>query len=99
MKFDRSHPGMRCRRVRFLGDPWQVAEGPLQLAALSGAPIVPVFTRRLGFMTYQLINMPPIHLPRRPDDGVVDRAAQRLATALEGFVRAYPTHWFRFADE
>ncbi|MBW2527513.1 MAG: lysophospholipid acyltransferase family protein [Deltaproteobacteria bacterium] len=99
MKFDRSHPGMRSRSVRFLGEPWQVAEGPLRLAALSGAPIVPVFTRRLGFLTYQLINMAPIHLPRRPSDGQLSQAGQRLATALEGFVRAYPTHWFRFSDD
>lgn len=99
MKFDRSHPGMRSRAVEFLGEPWQVAEGPLQLASLTGAPIVPVLSRRLGFLTYQLINLRPIRLPRRPSEAELDRAAQRLATALEGFVRAYPTHWFRFAED
>jgi KDO2-lipid IV(A) lauroyltransferase len=99
LKFDRVHPGMRRRQVRFLGDRWQVPEGPLSLAAMTGAPIVPVFTRRLGFLEYELINHPPIYLPRRPDQEALDAAAQTLADALESFVRKYPTHWFRFRDE
>jgi lauroyl/myristoyl acyltransferase len=99
MKFDRSHPGMRSHPVRFLGAPWHVAEGPLRLAALTGAAIVPVFTRRLGFLTYEILNVAPITLPRRPSSRELDAAAQRLATALEGFVRAHPTHYFRFSED
>jgi KDO2-lipid IV(A) lauroyltransferase len=68
----------------------------LSLAALTGAPIVPVFTRRLGFLEYELINHPPIHLPRRPSPAELDAAAQSLAGALESFVRMHPTHWVRF---
>ena len=99
LKFDRVHPGMRTREVSFLGEPWRIAEGPLNLAALSGAPIVPVFARRLGFLEYQFINHPPIHLPRHPTQAQLDEAAQALAAALEGFVRTYPTHWFRFSED
>lgn len=99
LKFDRVFPGMRTRPVTFLGEPWCVPEGPLSLASLSGAPIVPVFTRRLGFLEYELINHPPIYLPRRPTPGELDSAAQALADALESFVRAHPTHWFRFRSE
>ena len=98
LKFDRIHRGMRTRKVDFLGEPWRVPEGPLSLASLSGAPIVPVLTRRLGFLEYEVINHPPIYLPRRPSEAELDAAAGRLASSLESFVRAHPTHWFRFKD-
>lgn len=96
MKFDRTVPGMRCRNVTFLGDPWQVPAGILQLAALSGAPILPVFTRRLGFLHYEYITAPPLRIPRRPSEAELDAAAQRLATLLEEFARDNPEQWFRF---
>jgi lauroyl/myristoyl acyltransferase len=96
LKIDRSAPGKRTRPVTFLGEPWQVPEGPLRLAALTGAPLIPAFTRRLGFLEYQTINSPPINLPRRPTEAQFDAAAQRLADELERFVRAHPTQWFRF---
>jgi len=99
LKFDRVQPGMRTRKVTFLGEPWEIPEGPFSLAAVSGAPILPVFTRRLGFLEYQLINHAPIYLPRRPTEAQYDAAAQSLADALEQFVRAYPTHWFRITSD
>ena len=98
LKYDRSVPGMRTRKVRFFGEPWEIPEGPLTLAALSGATIVPVLTRRIRFLEYQTINYPPITLPRRPSQAELDAAAQHLADALEDFVRKHPTHWFRFHD-
>ncbi len=97
MKFDRAAAGMRTRTVRFLGKPWQIPEGPLSLAALTGAPLIPVFTRRLGFLEYHLTNTPPIHLPRRPSPDQLDAAAQLLADRLEHFARQHPTQWFRFS--
>jgi KDO2-lipid IV(A) lauroyltransferase len=99
LKYDRTPRHMRARPVTFLGEPWRVAEGPLKLAALSGAPLLPVFTRRLGFLDYQLVNTPPLELPRRPSEQDLDGAAQVLADRLEQFVRSHPTQWFRFADD
>jgi len=98
MKFDRAAAGMRTRTVQFLGAPWQIPEGPLGLAALTGAPLIGVFTRRLGFLEYELINTPPIRLPRRPSTEQLDASAQLLADRLEDFARQYPTHWFRFSE-
>ncbi|MEZ4447086.1 MAG: lysophospholipid acyltransferase family protein [Polyangiaceae bacterium] len=97
-KFDRIFPGMRQREVTFLGHPWAIAEGPLSLAALSGAPILPVFTRRLGFMVYEVQNLPPIHLARRASEAERQAAAQTLADDLEAFARRHPTQWFRFHE-
>lgn len=97
MQIDRIHPGMRAREVTFLGTRAPVPEGPLTLAALSGAPILPIFTRRLGFMEYEAVVSPPIRLPRRPSDDDLDRAAQAMMGAMEDFIRAHPTQWFHFA--
>ena len=59
MQIDRVPPGVRSRSVPLFGAPWEVPEGPLTLAALSGAPLLPVFTRRIGFMEYEAIVAPP----------------------------------------
>jgi KDO2-lipid IV(A) lauroyltransferase len=96
MQIDRVPPTMRSRTARFFGEPWQVPEGPLTLAAVSGAPILPVFTRRLGFMQYEAIVAPPIRLPRRPSPAEMDGAAEQLMTAMADFVRNHPTQWFHF---
>jgi KDO2-lipid IV(A) lauroyltransferase len=97
MQIDRVHPGMRTREVMFLGARSPMPEGPLSLSALSGAPILPMFTRRLGFMEYEVAVSPPIRLPRRPSDEELDRAAQTMSDAMEAFVKAHPTQWFHFA--
>ncbi|AUX23187.1 hypothetical protein SOCEGT47_037070 [Sorangium cellulosum] len=99
MQIDRVPPGMRSREVTFLGERWRAPEGPLALAALSGAPILPVFTRRLGFLEYEAVVAPPIRLSRRPTEAERDRAAAAMMGAMERFVRAHPTQWFHFTGE
>jgi KDO2-lipid IV(A) lauroyltransferase len=95
-QIDRLPRGMRGRQVQLFGAPWRMPEGPLQLAAASNAPIVPVFTRRVRFMEYEVLISPPIEVPRRPSVVELDIAARRIAVEMERFVRAYPTQWFHF---
>jgi len=99
MQIDRSPSHMRAREVLLLDKPWRAPEGPLRLAASSGAPILPVFTRRLDFMKYEAVIHPPIYLPRRPSTEELDQAAQRLMDAFGSFLRTNPTQWFDFARE
>ena len=99
MQVDRSPRSMRAREVTLLGKPWRVPEGPLRLAASSGAPLFPVFVRRLGFMEYEAIAHAPVRLSRRPTAKELDEAAQRLMNALGVFLRQNPTQWFDFARE
>jgi lauroyl/myristoyl acyltransferase len=94
MKMDRTAPGMRCREVELFGQPWKIPEGILTLAAVSGAPILPVFTRRLGFLEYEYISSPAIQLPRRPRPEELARAAQDLTDLLATFARENPDQWF-----
>ncbi|NUQ78009.1 MAG: lysophospholipid acyltransferase family protein [Polyangiaceae bacterium] len=96
VQVDRVPRGMRGHDVELFGEPFKIPEGPLVLAALSGAPILPVFTRRLGFMEYEVLLGEAIELPRKPSPEVLDRAARHLAGEMERFVRANPTQWFHF---
>jgi phosphatidylinositol dimannoside acyltransferase len=98
LKIDRVQAGMRTRTVSFCGEPWQVPEGPLSLASLTGSPIVTSFTRRLGFLEYEFVNYPPIYLSRRPSEDDLQAAAQTMIDHFESFVRENPTQWFRFHD-
>jgi len=98
IQIDRVPQGMRSRNVSFFGAPWHAPEGLLRLASLSGAPILPIFTRRIGFMHYEAIVNRGIELPRRPSDAELDDAAQRTVRALETFVSSYPTQWFHFDE-
>jgi KDO2-lipid IV(A) lauroyltransferase len=96
MQIDRLPLGMRGRKSELFGMPFFVPEGPLRLASVSGAPIVPVFTRRLGYMEYDVRVAPPVRLPRRPSPDDLDRAARAVLHAMEDFVRDNPTQWFHF---
>lgn len=96
VQVDRLPRGMRGHKVELFGEPWQIPEGPLKLASLSGAPIVPVFTRRLRFMEYEVVLATPLELSRKPSQRELDEVAGRLAAEMERFVRANPTQWFHF---
>jgi len=95
VQIDRAGP-TRSRPATLFGHAFAVPEGPLRLAAVTGAPVVCAFTRRTGFMQYETRLDPAIRLPRHPTSADLDEAAQALASRLEAFVRAYPTQWFDF---
>jgi KDO2-lipid IV(A) lauroyltransferase len=98
MQIDRAPPGMRVRRVRLFGREGGMPEGPIRLAQLSGAPILPVFCARLGPRSYVAEASPPLFVARRADEGRIDVVAQELADLLTRFVRRHPTQWFHFAE-
>lgn len=96
MQIDRSPPGLRVLDSTLFGTPFSLPEGPLVLSALSGAPILPVFTRRIGFMEYEARVFPPIDVPRRPTQEQRLAAAATLVSSMEEFLRENPTQWFHF---
>ena len=98
LQVDRVPEGMRSHRVRLLGADGTIPEGPLRLAQLSGAPILPVFCARLGFRTYLIEAHPPVYVPRRATAKESDAAAQTLADTLSAFLTAHPTQWFHFGS-
>lgn len=96
MQIDRAPPNGRTIAVELLGRPFAIPEGPLRIAELSGAPMLPTFSARVGFNEYVLENYPPIELPRRPTDVERQRAAQTIADAMGDFLKRHPTQWFHF---
>ncbi len=99
LQVDRAPRGTRARSAMLFGEQGSIPEGPLRLAALTGAPIVPVFVARTGHRRYEGVAGAPIRLERSPSDADLDAAAQELARRLEDFVRARPTQWFHFRSE
>jgi KDO2-lipid IV(A) lauroyltransferase len=96
LQMDRAPPGVRTRAVRMFGGPALVPEGPLRLAALTGAPLVPVFCARVGYRRYAVHARESFTLARDAGDAELAAAAQYLADAMQDFVRAHPTDWFAF---
>lgn len=99
MQLDRVPPNSRARVARLRGGTWRIPEGPLTLAAVSGAPILPIFTRRLGFMAYEAEVGEPIRIARKPTEAELDAAAQAMGNAMYEFIRQHPTQWFQFVEE
>lgn len=95
LQIDRVPPGMRAHPATLFGRPWAVPLGPFQLAQVTGAPILPVFTARLGYLHHLLHADPPIHVSRQDD---VHVAIARAMLAVETFIRRFPTQWFHFAE-
>jgi lauroyl/myristoyl acyltransferase len=98
LQIDRVPRGMVGRAVRLFGQPAAIPEGPLRLAQLTGAPIVPVFSARTGYRRYEVYVEDPFVVDRRAAPTAIDAAAQRIADALGEFVGAHPTQWFPFHD-
>jgi len=79
------------------GRPFPLPVGPAMLARASGVPLVPVFIRRVGRLSYQSEVHPPIHVPRTHDRAAdVRYAIERFLAELESTIREDPYQWFCF---
>lgn len=96
MQIDRPPASGRMLTVELLGKPYNIPEGPLRIAQLSGAPLLPSFSARLGFNAYHARSYPPLTLRRRATPEDVARTAQVIADAMGDFLRRFPTQWFHF---
>jgi phosphatidylinositol dimannoside acyltransferase len=96
LQIDRLASGMRARTVELLGAPGQIPEGPLRLAQISGAPILPAFCARVGHRQYVVRAFAPQTVSRQASERELDDAAQHLATSMSTFLKMHPTQWFHF---
>ncbi len=96
IQLDRLPPGQRRRAITLFDRPGHVPEGPLRLAAVTGAPILPVFAARTGHRRYEVQVYPPQRVDRGSTEARLDHAAQSLGDAMQAFLRAHPTQWFHF---
>lgn len=94
---DRPRQGGKVVRARFFDQVVSLPPGPAQLARLSGAPLLPVFTFREGRSAYRMVFSEPIQVARTRDrQADVDSAVQRLASVIEASIRSHPDQWFCF---
>lgn len=96
LQLDRFAPGMRTRPVTLLGEPSRMPEGPVRLAQMSGAPIVPAFCARVGYREYVIDIYEGRTVPRRATEAELDGVMQYLADSMTDFLRRNPTQWFHF---
>lgn len=86
---DRVMPGQKGRAVPLLGGTMLLPTGPAKLAAMTGAPIVPIFTVRSSSGRVRVIIEPPILVAPGEDEA----ALGKIATVLERYVKTYPEQW------
>ena len=98
IQLDRATPGGRFLDVELFGDAEQVPEGPFRLAALSGAPIVPIFAHRVGYFRYEFSVEAPIWVDRGATHPDLTVAALAAARSMQAFISRHPTEWFHFAN-
>jgi lauroyl/myristoyl acyltransferase len=85
--------------VAFFGSPTRFPLGPFLLSYVSGAPIMPGFVIRDGWLRYRLITSQPVRLPHTGDrDRDLRVGLEQAARFLEDTVRDYPDQWLNFYE-
>ncbi len=100
MRADRALHG-KTTRARLLGAEVELPAGPFVAAVLSGAPVVHVYTCRLGYRRYVCVISPVRRYGEDQGGGReerIERAAGDFAGFLEGLIRKYPLQWGNFYD-
>lgn len=91
---DRDHLGTG-RPTRFLGKQLRMPGGPVILAMISGAALMPTFVLEDTDGTYRAIIEPALVIDRQGDrNRAIDCNLQRLAQVFETYIRQFPEQWY-----
>lgn len=83
--------------VEYFGRKATLPPGPVRIARDTGAPIVPIFTRRNKDNTHQVHILPPIYIQKTGDVNTdVDRGMQQLVPVLEAGISGCLEQWVMF---
>ena len=88
-------------KIPFFDAPAKFPVGPFQIAALTGAPILPVFTVKTGLLSYRLEAFDPIRLAdcaRNERAARIETSMRDYAGILEKMAARYPYQWGNFFD-
>lgn len=78
----------------FLGDETRMADGAVQLARRTGAPLMVAFCRRLPDNRYYAVGRAPFYVADSGNfEHDVRTATERLVNEMESFIRAMPEQW------
>jgi len=85
--------------VRFLGAPARFPTGPFVIAAITGAPLIPIFAVKKNRKEYEFRAFDPIRLGktgRNERDQSIRTALVTYVKILEEMAEKYPYQWFNF---
>jgi len=100
IRADRTLDG-RGVKVRLLGAEAELPAGPFLAAALTGAPVVFIYTCRVGYRKYRCVISEMRRYGEESGGGRderIFRAALDYARFLEGMLLKYPLQWGNFYD-
>ena len=97
MQGDRVMPGQSGERVPFLGGHMLLPTGPVKLAMVTGAPLVPVFAPRTDKGRVRILLEEPIFVSDAPAASRGHKepipALLQLASVIQRYIREYPDQW------
>ena len=88
--------GRQFTRVEFMGCSLALSVGPLRIAARAQVALIPAFIIRVADDSHRIILEEPITL-QDDDPASIQLGADRYASLLSQYVRAYPDQWFTWA--
>jgi KDO2-lipid IV(A) lauroyltransferase len=82
--------------VDLFGQKVPTSKGIVMIAMKTGAPVIPIYARRDGFLRYTIVYNEPIDIERKgaPMDELIARNARKINAFLEGIVAENPSEWF-----
>jgi len=96
---DRFFGQQRTETIDFFGAPAVFPAGPMAIAAITGASVLPCFTVRTRLLRYEFYAAQPIYVGpcnREERDVEIRSAIKRYVSALEDVCRKYPGQWYNF---
>ena len=82
--------------VDFFGRKVPTSKGIVALAMKTGAPVIPIYSIRDGFLRYTVVCEAPLLIERRgaAKDELISRNARRVNATLERVIADHPEEWF-----
>ena len=82
--------------VELFGEKVPTSKGIVALAMKTGAPVIPIYSRRDGFLRYTVVCDDPLPIERKgaSKDELIYRNARRVNALLERLVAERPHEWF-----
>lgn len=81
--------------VDFFGEKVSTNKGPTILAMKTGAPVIPVYLSRNGFLKYTIVCGKPIQIERKGDtENLIETNTRKINAFLETIIMEAPEEWF-----
>jgi len=81
--------------VEFFGTKVPTSKGTTMIAMKTGAPVIPVYAIRKGFLRYTFVCGNPLKMERTGNIGeLIEKNTRKINAFLETIIKEYPDEWF-----